>query len=102
MNRMRQVDVKKDNRSLYLELLNAYHSRSGLSLRELAEATDLHYTYIHYILTGARRPHRDVIIALGFAYGMERVEVDEVLLLAGYPPIGRGSLREYRQSLARK
>jgi hypothetical protein len=40
-----------------------------------------------------------VIISLGFAYGLERVEVDEILLLAGYPPIGRGTVREYRQIL---
>jgi hypothetical protein len=102
MNQVSQVDVRNNNRSDHLELLNEYHARSGLSLREVAQACDLDYTYIHYILTGARRPHRDVIIALGFAYGLERVEVDEVLLLAGYPPIGRGSLREYRQSLIRK
>ena len=102
MNQVSQVDARGKNRSKYLELLNEYHDRSGLSLREVAQVCELDYTYIHYILTGARRPHRDVIISLGFAYGMERMEVDEILLLAGYPPIGRGSLREYRQSLIRK
>lgn len=93
------MDARKNNRSDYLEILNEYHSRSGLSLREVAQACDLDYTYIHYILNGARRPHRDVIIALGFAYGMERVEVDEILLLAGYPPIGRGSSKVHHQTL---
>ena len=102
MNRVRQVDVKKVNKSVYLDMLNDFHTRSGLSLREVAQACDLDYTYIHYILTGARRPRRDVIIALGFAYGLQRVEVDEVLLLAGYPPIGRSTLRDYRQSLLEK
>lgn len=82
----------------YSDLLSEYHARSGLSLRDVAQACDLDHTYVHYILTGVRRPRRDVIIAMGFAYGMDLVEVDEVLLLAGYPPIGRGSLREYRQS----
>ncbi len=99
MNCISQVNGKNCDRTAFLDLLNEYHSRSGLSLREVAQSCDLDHTYIHYILTGARRPHRDVIIALGFAYGMERVEVDEILLLAGYPPIGRGSLREYRQIL---
>jgi hypothetical protein len=93
------MDARENNRSTYLELLNEYHIRSGLSLREVAQACDLDYTYIHYILNGARRPPRDVIIALGFAYGMERVEVDKILLLAGYPPIGRGLLRVHRQTL---
>jgi len=40
-----------------------------------------------------------VIIALGFAYRVERIEVDEILLLAGLPPLGRSALREYRQHL---
>lgn len=64
----------------------------------MAIACDLDPTYVHYILKGARRPRRDVIIALGFAYGLDRMEADELLLLAGFPPIGRGFLREYRQA----
>jgi hypothetical protein len=102
MNRLGQENTKKNNRSAFLEILNEYHARSGMSLREAAQVCDLDHTYLHYILAGSRRPRRDVIIALGFAYGLQRVEVDEVLLLAGYPPIGRGTLREYQQSLIRK
>ena len=82
----------------FLSLLNEIHERSGLSLREVAVLCDLDATYVHYILKGARRPQRDVIIALGFAYRLERVEVDEILLLAGLPPLGRGTLREYRRA----
>jgi len=64
-----------------------------MSLRQVAEACDLDFTYIQRILSGSRRPRRDALIALGFAYQMELAEVDEILLLAGYPPIGRGMLR---------
>jgi transcriptional regulator with XRE-family HTH domain len=81
----------------YLSRLCEMHECSGLSLRDVAQAADLDPTYVHYILKGARRPQRDVIIALGFAYNLNRVEVDELLLLAGFPPIGRSVLREYRQ-----
>ena len=81
----------------YLLRLAEVHERSGLSLREVAEACDLDPSYVHYILKGNRRPHRDVLIALGFAYRLERWEVDELLLLADLPPIGRNALREYRQ-----
>ncbi len=81
----------------YIYLLSEAHERSGMSLRDVAQASDLDPTYVHYILKGARRPQRDVIIALGFAYRLERIEVDEILLLAGLPPLGRGALREYRQ-----
>lgn len=80
----------------YIYLLSEAHERSGMSLREVAQASDLDPTYVHYILKGARRPQRDVIIALGFTYRLERVEVDDILLLAGLPPLGRSALREYR------
>jgi hypothetical protein len=83
----------------YIHLLSEVHERSGMSLREVAQVSDLDPTYVHYILRGARRPKRDVIIALGFTYRLERVEVDEILLLAGLPPLGRGALREYRQHI---
>jgi hypothetical protein len=83
----------------YIYLLSEAHERSGMSLREVAQASDLDPTYVHNILKGARRPQRDVIIALGFTYRLERVEVDEILLLAGLPPLGRSALREYRLQL---
>ena len=102
MNQMCQRDVNKNTRSEYLEVLNAHHSRSGMSLREVAAACDLDHSYLSLILAGKRQPRRDVIIALGFAYGLEMGEVDEILLLAGYPPLGRGSRREFSQSLQQK
>ena len=80
----------------YIYLLGEAHERSGMSLREVAQASDLDPTYVHYILKGARRPQRDVIISLGFTYRLERVEVDEILLLAGLPPLGRSAIRQYR------
>lgn len=100
MNGIRIPESTNTTNVELLGLLNELHVRSGLSLREVAQACDLDPTYVHYILKGARRPQRDVIIALGFAYGLDRLEVDEILLLAGLPPIGRGSLREYRQANA--
>ncbi len=83
----------------YIYLLADAHERSGLSLREVAQFSDLDPTYVHYILNGARRPPRDVIIALGFTYRLERTEVDEILLLAGLPPLGRSALKEYRNQV---
>jgi hypothetical protein len=97
MNGVEQPELIPGNKPPYVDLLNDYHNRSGLSLREVAVACDLDFSYVHYVLKGMRRPQRDVIIALGFAYGMERVEVDEILLLAGFPPLGRSTLRQYRQ-----
>jgi len=83
----------------YVYLISEAHERSGMSLREVAQASDLDPTYVHYILKGARRPQRDVIIALGITYRLERIEVDEILLLAGLPPLGRSALRQYRDQI---
>ncbi len=83
----------------YLIRLIEAHERSGLSYREVAQACDLDQSYVHYILKGARRPHRDVLISMGFAYRLDRWEMDEILLLAGLPPIGRSAIREFRQGL---
>jgi transcriptional regulator with XRE-family HTH domain len=85
------------NANEYLNKLSEIHERSGLSYREVAQECDLDPSYVHYILKGARRPHRDVLIALGFAYRLDRWEMDEILLLAGLPPIGRSAVREFRQ-----
>jgi hypothetical protein len=81
----------------YLNLLSEAHVCSGLSLRKVASASDLDPGYVHYILKGARRPQRDVFIALGFAYRLDRQEMDEILLFAGLPPLGRSVLRSFQQ-----
>ncbi len=75
-----------ENSRTYISRLTEAHERSGMSLREVARECDLDPSYVHYILKGARRPQRDVIIALGIAYRLQRVELDEILLLAGLPP----------------
>lgn len=87
-----------DKKGAYLPILNEFHQKSGLSLREVAQYCDIDPTYVHYILKGVRRPRRDVVITLGFAYRLERVEVDEILLLAGLPPLERNVLRKYRRA----
>jgi transcriptional regulator with XRE-family HTH domain len=99
VNQPNQADVRNNNRQGFLQLLSEHHARSGLSLREVAQACDLDFTYVHRILSGSRRPRRDVIIALGFAYNLDLGEVDELLLLVGYPPVGRSASKEYHQSL---
>jgi len=93
MNGIGIPESARTKKAEFLEVLNELHLRSGLSLREVAQDCDLDPSYVHYILKGTRRPQRDVIIALGFTYGLDRLEVDEILLLTGFPPIGRGSLR---------
>ena len=99
MNLTESLKPYATNVPAFLCRLCEMHKCSGLSLRDVAQSADLDPTYVHYILKGARRPQRDVIIALGFAYNLNREEVDEILLLAGLPPLGRSVLRSYRQEI---
>jgi hypothetical protein len=39
------------------------------------------------------------MIGMGFTYRLERIEVDEILLLADLPPLGRSALKEYRNQV---
>ena len=81
-------------------LLREHHDRSGLSLRELATLCDVDHSYLSLILQGKRRPSRDLLIALAaFGWGLDQMQADELLLLAGWPPLGRYALREYRKHI---
>jgi len=93
----RKTQTDSSTHTRYLNLLVEAHQRSGLSMREVAADCDISHSYVIRILKGDRRPQRDNIIALGFAYRLERIEVDELLLSANLPPLGRSALREYRQ-----
>lgn len=98
MNRRQRAGPPEDTRKEFLLHLNELHIRSGLSLREVASACDIDPTYVHYILRGVRRPRRDVLIALGFAYNLDLFEMDEILILAGLPPLGRSTRREFHHA----
>lgn len=78
----------------FLTRLREAHERSGLSYREVAQICDFDHSYVGRILNGARLPTRDVLINLMvFAYNLSRLETDELLILVGYPPLGRSARR---------
>lgn len=80
----------------FLDELREAHARSGLSYREVAQICDIDHSYVGRILNGARIPARDVLInLLVFAYGLSRLETDEMLILVGHPPLGRSARREH-------
>jgi transcriptional regulator with XRE-family HTH domain len=72
---------------------------TGQSLRELAAMSDLDPSYICLILNGQRNPSRDALVSLGISWRLGLFDVDELLLLAGYPPLGRGARREYHKTV---
>ena len=90
-----------DHRFIYLYELREAHERSGLTYREIAQICDIDHSYVGRILNGLRIPARDVLISLlVFAYGLSRLETDELLILSGYPPLGRSSRREHGRRIS--
>jgi Helix-turn-helix domain len=86
-------------RAEFLAAINEAHTRSGLSLREIAQVCDLDHTYLHLILQGKRHPHRDVLISLcTFGWHLDPIETDTILMADGHPPLGRSVRREYSAS----
>ncbi|HWQ04623.1 MAG TPA: helix-turn-helix transcriptional regulator [Longilinea sp.] len=98
MNHRQRAGPIENTQKEFLLRLNELHISSGLSLREVALVCDIDPTYVHYILKGVRHPRRDVLIALGFAYNLDLFEMDEILILAGLPPLGRSSRRDFQQT----
>ncbi len=89
------------SRAEFLAAINEAHTRSGLSLREIAQVCDLDHTYLHLILQGKRHPHRDVLISLcTFGWHLDPIETDTILMADGHPPLGRSVRREYSASSA--
>ena len=82
-----------------LTRLREIHETNGQSLRELAAMSDLDSSYICLILNGQRNPSRDTLVSLGFSWRLGLFDVDELLLLAGYPPLGRSARREYHKTV---
>jgi len=94
---------KKYDREESLFRLNEFYKTHGWSYRELSVQADINPCYISMILNGSRMPSRDVVICLGTALRLERLDIDELLLLADCPPLGRSARKEYHDNfLSRK
>ena len=66
-------------------LLREMIAKSGLTYRDLGTRMGLSTSALSFIVQGKRYPARDMIIALGYECDYERVELDYVLRIAGYP-----------------
>ena len=90
---------KNFRHSNLLTRLREIHETTGQSLRELAAMSDLDSSYICLILNGQRNPSRDTLVSLGISWRLCLFDVDELLLMAGYPPLGRSARREYHKTV---
>jgi transcriptional regulator with XRE-family HTH domain len=86
----------------HLNLINRLcelHDINGQSLREIAAMADLDHSYVSLVLNGQRLPSRDALVSLGISWHLALFDIDELLLLAGYPPLGRSARREYHKNV---
>lgn len=84
------------------QTLKQYREQSGKSIAELALELGIDRSYLYRLETQEgdwlnrpleggppKQPHRDLIIGLGIALGLDLNTTDELLLIAGYAPIFR-------------
>lgn len=77
-----------------VSLIKSAHECYGLSLRELAAICDIDHSCAALIVSGKRRPSRDILITrCAFGWQLSREETDEILLEADYPALGRSIRR---------
>ena len=79
--------------------LRNYLDRTGFSQREFAMMAGVDHSYLTLIFHNGKVPSRDIIISFAFALRLDLWEADDLLLLAGYPPLSRSSRREFRHDL---
>lgn len=71
--------------AVFSELIMAAHITSGYSLREVQDMSGVSASFICQILSGKRRPSRDVLIALcACGWVLPLQEINDVLTAAGY------------------
>ena len=89
-----------DGQNALGEALRHYHTRTGLSIAQVAAEVGVDRVYLwrletqdadwlHAPLTGdpPRRPSRDLIIRIAFAMGLTLDEADDLIMAAGYAPL---------------
>ncbi len=69
----------------YHDLLDRQRQSHGLSYQQLAERAWTTASYVHRLCRGDARPGYTIVLRLAIAMALE--EVDELLRVAGYPPL---------------
>jgi transcriptional regulator with XRE-family HTH domain len=91
------------SRERFLQLINSYHVCSGATYREIEEVCEINFSYLSLILKGTRQPSRDVLIRLcHWGWRLNPADTDEVLMLAGFPPLSHRTRREWLEKNTRK
>jgi transcriptional regulator with XRE-family HTH domain len=71
----------------YHGLLDQQRQSQGLSYQHLAERAWTTASYVHRLCRGDARPGYTIVLRLAIAMALTLEEVDELLRVAGYPPL---------------
>jgi len=71
----------------YHDLLDRQRQSHGLSYQQLAERAWTTASYVHRLCRGDARPGYTIVLRLAIAMALTLEEVDELLRVAGYPPL---------------
>jgi transcriptional regulator with XRE-family HTH domain len=71
----------------YHALLDHQRQSHGLSYQQLAERAWTTASYVHRLCRGDARPGYTIVIRLAIAMALTLEETDEMLRVAGYPPL---------------
>jgi hypothetical protein len=71
----------------YHALLDHQRQTHGLSYQQLAERAWTTASYVHRLCRGDGRPGYTIVIRLAIAMALTLEETDEMLSVAGYPPL---------------
>jgi transcriptional regulator with XRE-family HTH domain len=71
----------------YHALLDRQRQSHGLSYQQLAERAWTTASYVHRMCRGDARPGYTIVLRLAIAMALTLEETDELLRMAGYPPL---------------
>jgi transcriptional regulator with XRE-family HTH domain len=84
----------------FAETLAMFRSQRGLSQSRLAHEAGFDHSYISRLEAGKREPSRETVAALAEVLELRPVEVDQLLIAAGFRPTDDSSLFADEPALA--
>lgn len=91
ISQVHQWPVRTDQDLILARLLRDTHEQSKLPEAVVAGLSGISESYLSKLMTGCRRrPSRDVLLTLGYVWGIRNpYEVDRILEAAGHPKLSR-------------
>jgi len=76
----------------FAEVLSELRTAKGLSQSRLAHGAGFDHSHVSRLEAGKRQPSREAVLALANVLGLNSLEIDRLLVAAGYRPLDDSSL----------